>query len=126
MKLCFPIQKNDGMESSVFNHFGSAPMFVVVDTETNNTSVINNRNQHHEHGACNPLQALSNSSIDVVIVGGIGTGALSKLLQTGIKVYQANSGNVRENLAQFLNRSLPEFALQSCCSGHRVDGKCAH
>ena len=32
MKVCFPVQKDEGIESQVYNHFGSAPVFIVVDT----------------------------------------------------------------------------------------------
>ena len=35
MKVCFPVQKNEGVESTVYNHFGSAPLFVLVDTAAN-------------------------------------------------------------------------------------------
>ena len=35
MKICFPVQNDNGIESAVYNHFGSAPVFVVFDTDTN-------------------------------------------------------------------------------------------
>lgn len=41
MKICFPVQQDKGMESAVYHHFGSAPLFVVVDTDTNNISSAN-------------------------------------------------------------------------------------
>ena len=74
MKICFPVQKDDGIESAVFGHFGSAPFFVVVDTDTNGLSTINNQDQHHTHGACNPMKALDNQKVDAIVVGGIGAG----------------------------------------------------
>lgn len=126
MKICFPVQENQGTESIVYNHFGSAPLFVVVDTETNSVTMINNRDEHHVHGACSPLKALDNRQIDVVIVGGIGAGALSKLSQAGIRVYRSEASRVCDNLALFATGSLPEFALQSCCGGHGHAGGCAH
>lgn len=43
-------------------------MFIIVDTETGNISIINNRDQHHMHGACNPLKALDGQRIDAVVV----------------------------------------------------------
>ncbi len=126
MKICFPVQENQGIESIVYNHFGSAPLFVVVDSATNSVDVINNRDQHHIHGGCSPLKALDNRQIDVVIVGGIGAGALGKLSQAGIRVYRSQAPGVRDNLALFAAGRLPEFALQSCCGGHGHSGGCAH
>lgn len=126
MKVCFPVTQDDGMSSEVYNHFGSAPLFVVVDTETNSVGTINNRDQHHAHGACNPLKALDNQQIDAVIVGGIGAGALSRLNQSGIRVYRAQSQTVQENMALFMSKHLPEFTRQGACGGHSHGGGCAH
>jgi predicted Fe-Mo cluster-binding NifX family protein len=126
MKICFPVQENEGLGSRVYNHFGSAPMFIVVDTETDNVSIINNKDQHHSHGACNPIKALDGQSVDAVVVGGIGAGALSRLNQAGIRVYQAKAPTAKENISMFKARSLPEFMPQHCCGGHSRDGKCSH
>ncbi len=126
MRVCFPVHHDEGIESKVYNHFGSAPAFVVVDTETSVVGMIKNRDQHHAHGSCNPLQALDNQKIDAVVVGGIGAGALGKLNQSGIKVYRAQSQTIKENIALFASQSLSEFTLQGCCGGHSHGGTCAH
>lgn len=126
MKICFPVQHNAGLESTVYNHFGSAPHFVIVDTETNTVAAINNRDQHHAHGACNPLKALDNQQIDAVIVGGIGAGALTRLNQAGVKVYRAQSQALKDNIALLEANNLPEFILQGCCGGHDSGGSCSH
>ena len=128
MRVCFPVQKEEGITSTVFNHFGSAPAFVVVDTDSNTLSTIRNGDRHHAHGACNPLKALDDQKIDVVVVGGIGAGALARLNQAGIKVYRAASGTIQENLALFAGRGLAEYAPQASCSGHSHGhgGGCSH
>jgi len=126
MKFCFPVQHDEGMESAVFGHFGSAPVFIIVDTTSGQVSTIQNGDQHHAHGACNPLKALNNQQIDAVVVGGIGAGALSRLAQSGIKVYRAQSRTVRENLALHQAQGLSEYALQSVCGGHGHGGSCSH
>lgn len=126
MKVCFPVQKNEGMESRVYDHFGSAPVFVVVETTTDKITTIANRDKHHEHGACNPIMALNNERVDAIVVGGIGGGALSRLNQAGIRVYQTGASSIRENIALFMNKQLPEYTLQHCCGGHTQSGGCAH
>jgi predicted Fe-Mo cluster-binding NifX family protein len=126
MKICFPVQTDEGFESAVYNHFGSAPIFVVVDTDTNVLATINNRDQHHTHGACNPMKALDNQKVDAIVVGGIGAGALTRLNQMGIVVHRSQAATVRENMAMFTSKSLPELTLQGCCGGHSDDGGCAH
>jgi len=126
MKVCFPVQNNEGLESMVFNHFGSAPMFVVVDAVSDNLSTISNGDQHHAHGACNPIKALDNQKIDAVVVGGIGAGALTRLNQAGIKVYRAQSKTVGGNLALYKKKGLSEYSPLSSCGGHSQVGGCAH
>ncbi len=135
MKICFPVQNDQGMDSAVYNHFGSAPVFVVVDTHANTITAIANNDQHHAHGACNPMKALDNQEVDMVIVGGIGAGALIKLNQLGITVHKSQAPTIRENLALHAAKNLPEMTTRGCCGGHGHDhshghnhghGGCAH
>jgi predicted Fe-Mo cluster-binding NifX family protein len=126
MKVCFPVEKNEGVESMVFNHFGTAPIFVVVDTQTDELSVITNRDQHHAHGQCNPVRALGEEQVDAVVVGGIGGGALRGLNLSGIRVYQTRAQSIKENVVMFRNGSLPELTPVQCCGGHTQGEGCAH
>jgi predicted Fe-Mo cluster-binding NifX family protein len=126
MKICFPVEKNEGLASTVYNHFGSAPLFLVVDTATNEVAAINNRDQHHTHGACNPMKALDGRQVDAIVVGGIGAGALTRLNQMGIKVHRAQAGTIADNIPSLTSGKLPELTMQGCCGGHSKDGGCAH
>jgi len=126
MKICFPVQKDEGMNSAVYGHFGSAPLFMVVDTDTNNIGKISNQDQHHVHGSCNPMKALDNQKVDAIVVGGIGAGALTRLNQMGITVHRAEAETIQANLALFATKSLPVLTTQGCCGGHSKDGGCAH
>jgi predicted Fe-Mo cluster-binding NifX family protein len=126
MKVCFPVQKNEGVESRVYGHFGSAHMFVVVDTEINDVLVITNNDRNHTHGACDPIRALGDQKVDAVVVGGIGGGALQRLTDSGIRVYHAQAPNIKENIAMLKNLSLPEYTPERVCGGHTHRGGCAH
>lgn len=127
MKLCFPVQSNEGLESTVYNHFGSAPSFVVVDTNTNDVSTITNNDRLHVHGSCNPIKALDNQTVDAVIVGGIGGGALGRLNQAGIRVYKAAAPSIRENMDLFASIGLAEYKPGHTCGGHGGSGgACSH
>lgn len=126
MKICFPVQNNDGLNSAVYNHFGSAPTFVVVDTDSNSVATISNRDQHHTHGACSPMKALNNQKIDAIVVGGIGAGALNGLNRMGIRVHRSSGCTIAENLAMFKSGTLTELTPEQCCGGHSHAGGCAH
>jgi predicted Fe-Mo cluster-binding NifX family protein len=101
-------------------------MFVVVDTETKGLATISNQDQHHSHGACNPMKALDNQKVDAIVVGGIGAGALTRLNQMGIRVHRSQAETVAANMGLFNTQSLPELTVQGCCGGHSKDGGCAH
>ena len=125
MKICFPTSNLKQLESEVYAHFGSAPGFVIVNTETQAIEEINNNDLQHIHGMCQPLKALGGHEVDAVVVGGIGLGALMKLQSEGIIVYHAIEGTVNENIRLILTNKLPEFNSEQTCAGHS-DGECAH
>lgn len=122
MKIVFPSNSDLGLTGSVYNHFGSAPFFVLVDTETNTHEMIHNKDLHHEHGKCQPIKALGNTQVDAVVVGGIGKGALRKLQAEGIKVFRSEEGSVQYNLDLFIKDQLQEFQPDAVCIGHNHSG----
>lgn len=126
MKVCFPVLVNQGLESQVHGHFGSAPGFVVVDMMTSEVTTINNSDQIHQHGACNPVAGLGGQQVDAIVVGGIGGGALYKLNAAGMRVFQAREGTVAENIALFRADGLPEYMPGHTCGGHDDGQGCSH
>ncbi|MCA9782376.1 MAG: NifB/NifX family molybdenum-iron cluster-binding protein [Calditrichaeota bacterium] len=122
MKICVPINADNQLDSEICAHFGSAPAFLIVDTEDQSCHAIVNGNQHHQHGKCMPLQALQNERIEGVVVGGIGNGALSKLTAARLQVYISRQGTVRDMLVEFragrLGRMEPALACAHDAHGH--------
>ena len=124
MKVGFAVQGSEGIESKVYDHFGSAPAFIIVDTEGKDVQTVSNRDLHHVHGACNPVMALDGRRVDAMVVGGIGGGALAKLNASGVKVYEAGAPTVRENLVLLNDSRLQELSLHNACRSHQ--GGCGH
>jgi ArsR family transcriptional regulator len=124
MRVCFPVESDKGLDSDVFGHFGSAPLFVVFDTQSTSISTIGNQDLGHMHGSCNPLKALNGEMVDAIIVGGIGAGAITKLNEMGIKVYKASKGTVQDNIKLFKTNTMSEMTLKQTCGGHA--GGCGH
>lgn len=124
MKLCFPIQDDTGLSSEIFNHFGTAPRFLVYNTEKKESLIIENQDMGHIHGHCNPMRALSGQMVDAVIVGGIGAGALKGLNNMGIRVYQTVEGDVQAHIDLYKKGKLTETTLMHTCGGHGQ--MCAH
>ena len=126
MKIAFPTEEKNGMDSTVYGHFGSAPHFVIVDSENETYEITSNPDRHHHQGGCQPLAALSGKSVDAVVVGGIGAGALSKLAEAGIRTFRAVEGTIAENFALMKSQQLPQFPQEHTCAGHTQKGSCAH
>jgi predicted Fe-Mo cluster-binding NifX family protein len=124
MKVGFAVQVNQGLDSVVYNHFGSAPAFVIVDTELKQVSALDNTNAHHVHGACNPIMALGGNTIDAMVVGGIGAGAIRKLNAMGVRVYRAGAVTINENMALLEENRLQEVSMNDSCREH--GGECSH
>jgi predicted Fe-Mo cluster-binding NifX family protein len=126
MKVAFPTQENGGVESLVFSHFGSAPHFIIVDSDSNTFECVLNPDREHQHGQCQPLTALGGRAVDALVVGGIGADALHKLIAAGIKTYRAVEGTVAENLELIESGLLPLFTSDQTCAGNDASGKCIH
>lgn len=128
MKLCFPVVQDQGLDSAVYGHFGSAPFFLIVDAATGQVTAVDNSDKVHEHGACNPARAVQDLNIDGIVVGAIGRGALMSLNRAGYRVFQAQGTLVRDNLAALQGAGLDEFAPGSVCGGHdhTSGGGCCH
>jgi predicted Fe-Mo cluster-binding NifX family protein len=121
MQICIPVLEDQGLNSLVCGHFGSAPAFMIVDTDSGRYRLIENLNQHHTHGACQPLAAITGQSVDGIVVGGIGMGALMKLRGVGIDVFRAVHPTVSETVAAFTAGTLQRVGDDQACAGHHGD-----
>lgn len=127
MKVCIPVNKNEGVNSRVYDHFGSAPLFIIVDSETLSVVTVSNQDHAHRHGRCNPVATIGGRDLDAVIVGGIGGRALERLNLDGIAVYRSAGLRVGEAIAQLNAGRLPEMVPADQCAGHQPgSGNCAH
>ena len=118
MQICIPVIDNCGLDSRVSGHFGSAPGFMLVDTDSSACRLLENHNEHHAHGMCQPLAALAGETVDAIVVGGIGMGALMKLQAAGITVYRAIHPTVAETMAAFKEGTLQPVGEDGACASH--------
>ena len=118
MKICIPTETDQGLDAAVMAHFGSAPFFTIYDTDTKRVEHIGNRNQHHIHGGCQPLLALSGSTVDVIICGGMGARAVQKLGASGINVFKVNGATVKSALVNFFEGQLNPITPLNACRDH--------
>jgi predicted Fe-Mo cluster-binding NifX family protein len=118
MRICIPVARDFGLESATYGHFGSAPCFLVVDSETLEVQRIENSNHQHQHGACNPVGVIAGQSVDAAIVGGIGRRALMALQSAGVDVLRFDGGTVAEAIEGLKQNRLSRFGPDDSCGGH--------
>ena len=118
MRICIPTNEDNGLSSTVCAHFGSAPWYLIVDSDSGDCLPIANDVENRVHGGCTPLQTLEGHAIDVMAVGGIGRGALNKLSAAGIDVYVASETTVAGTVAAWKAGRLQPVDPGHACAGH--------
>lgn len=128
MNVCIPVLEDKGLESQVSRHFGSAPAFIVVNTESGECRTIQNQDLHHAHGMCQPISSLNGENIDAIVTGGIGAGALGKLRAAGLEVFCSEHPTAREAIAALKQGRLAKVDPATACGhhGHGHDQVCCH
>jgi predicted DNA-binding protein (UPF0251 family)/predicted Fe-Mo cluster-binding NifX family protein len=129
--VCIPIAMDHGMESKLMPHFGSAPMFAIVDTAQRTMRVLGNAHDHGHahgqgHGGCAPVEPLAALGVDAVIVGGIGAGAIRRLSAYGIRVFEGHPGPVSALIDEYTAGLLGEWDPGHACAGHDHHGHDNH
>jgi len=118
MKICVPTSGAGGPEDKVSQHFGRAPTFTIVDTESGNVTVIENRSDHMG-GTGKPPEQVKGTGSSIVLCSGLGPTALAQLMSYDMEVYVGASGTAREAIEQF-NRGLLRIAtVESACREHK-------
>ena len=118
MRICIPTIDDRGRLSELSDHFGSAPAFVIYDSDADSFQTAANSNPEHEHGTCHPMSNLEGLGIDAIVCKGIGRRALQKLHENGIKVYRADVRSVDEVAKSLAGENLEEITAQDACHGH--------
>jgi predicted Fe-Mo cluster-binding NifX family protein len=114
MNVCIPVNRPENGASPVCAHFGSAPAFLIVNTEVGTYRTVVTGGQH----MCGAIGTLQSAQVESVIVGGIGMGALNRLAAAGIQVFAAQHATVDENLAALKAGQLPLMTLDGACAHH--------
>lgn len=97
MRICIPTEDDRGSESRVFNHFGTAPFFTIVDVETSRLEVVTT-DGHHRQQRDHHIPELKAHHVSAVVCDRIGKRACAALRHAGIDVLAAVGGTVSDVL----------------------------
>jgi predicted Fe-Mo cluster-binding NifX family protein len=118
MKICMPILENQGSNSIVYGHFGSAPFFALYDTESREVSIVKNGVGEHEHGQCMPVDAIKKTGASAVLCKGMGMRAANLLQSAGITPYMVEAETVSEAIARFTANDVTVLDARNACQHH--------
>lgn len=119
MKIAIPVKEMKEQQSIIYGHFGSAPYYAIYDDSSKELFFIENDEQHHLHGQCQPTAELVKKGVEAVICNALGARAVFNLNQLGIKVYYGeNADTVGDLLGKMQNKALAEFSQENICHQH--------
>ncbi|AWB10955.1 putative Fe-Mo cluster-binding protein, NifX family [Thermodesulfobium acidiphilum] len=118
MKVAFTSQGNS-LDSQFDERFGRAMYFIIYDTDTNETKVLENMaGVESAHGAgISAAKKLVDAKVDALVTGNCGPNAFYVLSENNIKIYLSNAKTVKEAIEEFKNKKL-EIASSPTKGGH--------
>ena len=120
MKVAIPTTDDRGVDSMVFEHFGKAPYYTVVDTETGQAEAEPNRGQHCG-GTQSPAELISESGVNAVFCANLGRRAVKLFGDEGILVFWVAQGNVKGALEDYSAGRLQRATEEGACSGRHTE-----
>lgn len=118
MNICIPTAGPSGLNDTLYGHFGSAPYFTIIDTDTEAISVVDNSNKEHGHGNCAPSAELVQRGVHAVACGGMGRRALARLNEAGIRVFLSGAATPAEAVQEIVTWNVQECSAEQACAGH--------
>lgn len=102
---------------NIFPHFGRTEQFKIYDVEDGkvvSSKVIGTDGRGHEALA----EVLTENTIDVLICGGMGQGAMNAMEAAGVKVFAGAEGSADEAVEAFLKGELASTGVNCDHHGH--------
>jgi predicted Fe-Mo cluster-binding NifX family protein len=119
MRLCIPTLDDRELAAAVSLHFGNAPFFTVVDTETGRCETVGNDHARHQPGRCDAAGQLDPLAVDAVLCSGLGRRALGRLANRGLEVFLAAVPDVAAALETYRSGELEPMTDELTCHHHR-------
>lgn len=127
MKLAIPVNK----DNKVDGHFGHCEMYAIVSLDDKNEIISTETIALPKGCGCKSdiAQTLAAQGVTIMLVDGIGTGAVNKLKGAGIEVVRGCSGEVKELALSFASGKITDNG--SNCEHHHHqhehhNGVCNH
>ncbi len=118
MIVAVPAAESTGLNSAVSAHFGRAPWYALINTETGEVKSVQNGGSHFGGPQLAP-EFLRDNGAEAILCAGLGTRAIMLCSEFGIPAYVGDQQTVGELVEAFKNDQLrcanPE---DGCGEGH--------
>lgn len=92
----------DTLQSNVDPRFARCPYYIIYDTESKTTEIIENKSRLASGGAgIQAARDIYDMGIGAVITGNIGPNAFRVLSAASVKVYSGISGSIKDAIEKF-------------------------
>ncbi|MCC7572874.1 MAG: NifB/NifX family molybdenum-iron cluster-binding protein [Candidatus Methanofastidiosum sp.] len=122
MKVAIPTDSKGGLSDTVFNHFGMAPTYTVIEINENkvgNLEVIDNTSDHFG-GSESPVELLLKRNVGIVICSNLGPRAMEVLTCQGFDLFFTKREKVQDVINKFIKGELERFSGEKIsCSAHK-------
>ncbi|NYT04713.1 MAG: dinitrogenase iron-molybdenum cofactor biosynthesis protein [Candidatus Methanofastidiosa archaeon] len=122
MKVAIPTDSKGGLSDTVFNHFGMAPTYTVIEINENkvgNVEVIDN-NSDHFGGSESPVELLLKKNVGIVICSNLGPRAMEVLTCQGFDLFFTKREKVQDVINKFIKGELERFSGEkTSCNSHK-------
>ncbi|MFB6132004.1 MAG: NifB/NifX family molybdenum-iron cluster-binding protein [Halanaeroarchaeum sp.] len=110
MRVCVPTTDDVGLEAAKSNHFGRAPVYTIVDPETDAVETVENRSRP-AGGSKMPPEFVADHGVDAVLVDHVGRRGMELFEELDIEVYHAPQQTVRDAVEAFRAGELEELEM---------------
>jgi predicted Fe-Mo cluster-binding NifX family protein len=122
MRLCIPTDTNRGLDAPISAHFGSAPYFTLVDSDSGAAEVVANRYAHHAPGTCEAAKGLPAHGVGAVVCLSLGRRAFAGLRKIGVDVFVTDAGYAGAATEAFRAGRVRALTTEEACQGGRHAG----
>lgn len=122
MKLCIPIDDEAGPESRVSGHFGRAPFYAFVETETDAIEIVPNPGHDHAH----PPDFVLTQGPDALAARGMGQGAYDRFRGAGVRLLTTTEPTLAATVEALRAGSLRDMGPDDVHAGGHGHGEHHH
>ena len=124
MKIAVPTKENNQVDA----HFGHCEFYTIY-TISDQNKVINEERMDSPQGCgckSNIAETFEQEGIKIMLAGGIGDGAINKLILHGVSVIRNCQGDVSELIEQYMAGAIRDSGSTCAAHAHEEGHVCHH